>query len=87
MVLGTMALGKSLYGNDTETACYPIEGADLAEQLAGAVAHIAPPDQALLDMDAPEPEDGKAELVQCFHQEIIVYLEIVPVITAVMHFV
>ena len=60
MVLGTMALGKSLYGNDTETACYPIEGADLAEQLAGAVAHIAPPDQALLDMDAPEQEDGKA---------------------------
>ena len=60
MVLGTMALGKSLYGNDTETACYPIEGADLAEQLAGAIAHIAPPDQALLDMDAPEQEDGKA---------------------------
>ncbi|MDE7219648.1 MAG: N-6 DNA methylase, partial [Oscillospiraceae bacterium] len=59
MVLGTMTLGKSMYGNDTETACYPIEGADLAEQLAGAISHIAPPDQELLEMDAPEQEDGK----------------------------
>lgn len=60
MVLGTMALGKSLYGNDTETACYPIEGADLTEQLAGAIAKIDPPDRELLDMDAPEQEDGTA---------------------------
>ena len=60
MVLGTMALGKSMYGNDTETACYPVEGADLAEQLAGAVAHIDPPDRELLDMDVPEQEDGTA---------------------------
>ena len=60
MVLGTMALGKSLYGNDTETACYPTEGADLTEQLAGAIAHIDPPDRELLDMDAPEQEDGTA---------------------------
>ena len=59
MVLGTMVRGKSMYGNDTETACYPIEGADLAEQLAGAISHIAPPDQELLEMDAPEQEDGK----------------------------
>ena len=59
MVLGTMVRGKSMYGNDTETACYPIEGADLAEQLAGAITHIAPPDRELLDMDAPEQEDGK----------------------------
>ena len=60
MVLGTMTLGKSLYGNDTETACYPIEGADLMEQLAEAISHITPPDRELLDMDAPEQEDGKA---------------------------
>ena len=60
MVLGTMVRGMSMYGNDTETACYPIEGADLAEQLAGAISHIAPPDQELLEMDAPEQEDGKA---------------------------
>ena len=60
MVLGTMVRGKSMYGNDTETACYPIEGADLTEQLAGAIANIAPPDRELLDMDAPKQEDGKA---------------------------
>ena len=30
MVLGTMVRGKSMYGNETETACLPIEGADLS---------------------------------------------------------
>lgn len=42
MVLGTMKQGLefSLYGNPNETACVPIEGADLKEQLAAAVANL-----------------------------------------------
>ena len=60
MVLGRMAHWKNMYGNETETACLPIEGADLSAQLAEAVTHIVPPDPELLHMDAPEPdEDGK----------------------------
>lgn len=42
MMLGTMKQGVefSLYGNPTETACVPIEGRDLKEQLAAAVKNI-----------------------------------------------
>jgi N12 class adenine-specific DNA methylase len=40
MVLGKMIRGKSLYGNEDETACIPIEGANLAEQLKEALGHI-----------------------------------------------
>ena len=42
MVLGTMKQGLefSMYGNPNETACVPIEGADLKEQLAAAVANL-----------------------------------------------
>ncbi|WP_331477036.1 helicase-related protein [Blautia sp.] len=59
MVLGKMAFYENMYGNATETACLPIEGADLKEQLAQAIDHIAPPDRELLHMDAPEPEAGE----------------------------
>lgn len=42
MVLGTMKQGLefSLYGNPNETACVPIEGANLKEQLETAVANL-----------------------------------------------
>ena len=42
MVLGEMKQGVefSMYGNSTETACVPIEGADLSEQLEKAVANL-----------------------------------------------
>jgi N12 class adenine-specific DNA methylase len=40
MVLGKMVRDKSMYGNESETACVPIEGADLAEQLDEALSHI-----------------------------------------------
>ena len=64
MVLGKMAFYENMYGNATETACLPIEGADLKEQLAQAIDHIAPPDRELLHMDAPEAETGeKAETI------------------------
>ena len=40
MVLGKMAWDDSMYGYHSETACEPIEGADLSQQLAEAVRHI-----------------------------------------------
>ena len=57
MVLGKMAHWQNMYGNATETACLPIEGADLTAQLAEAITHITPPDRELLHLDAPEQDD------------------------------
>lgn len=61
MVLGRMAFWENMYGNATETACIPLEGADLKKQLAEAVTHIGAPDQELLHMDAPEQEGKEKE--------------------------
>jgi N12 class adenine-specific DNA methylase len=40
MLLGEMAFDSGMYGNQSETACNPIPGADLAEQLRSALSHI-----------------------------------------------
>lgn len=40
MLLGKMAWHDNMYGNQKETACLPIEGAELADQLASAMQHI-----------------------------------------------
>lgn len=40
MVLGTMAFDRSMYGNENEATCNPIEGADLAEQLRSTLLNI-----------------------------------------------
>ena len=56
MVLGEMQFWRGMYGNETETACLPIPGADLAEQLAEAVRQIDPPSRELLALNAPEQE-------------------------------
>ena len=40
MILGRMARDSRLYGNENETTCEPIEGADLAEQLQEALGKI-----------------------------------------------
>ena len=40
MVLGKTAWDKSMYGNEKETTCEPIPGADLAQQLHAAVRNI-----------------------------------------------
>ncbi|MBR5432376.1 MAG: N-6 DNA methylase, partial [Bacteroidales bacterium] len=40
MVLGKMAYDKKMYGNENETACHPIEGANLEEQLRTALGQI-----------------------------------------------
>lgn len=40
MMLGTMAYDDRMYGNQKETTCIPIEGADLAAQLQEALSRI-----------------------------------------------
>lgn len=40
MVLGTMAWDDSMYGDRKDTTCHPTQGADLAQQLSEALAHI-----------------------------------------------
>ena len=40
MMLGRMQWDKSMYGNEKETTCEPIHGADLAQQLHAAVQNI-----------------------------------------------
>ena len=40
MVLGKMAWDDSMYGSRKDTACLPIEGEDLSEQLSTAMANI-----------------------------------------------
>lgn len=59
MVLGKMSFWENMYGNKTETACLPIEGADLAIQLSEAVKQIASPNKELLHLDAPEQEKNE----------------------------
>ena len=62
MVLGKMVRGASLYGNDTETACEPIEGAVLSEQLAEAIKNIAPPNRELLKFYVPGQDADETEV-------------------------
>jgi len=40
MLLGTMRFDRSMYGNEKDTTCEPIEGKELSQQLAEAVQHI-----------------------------------------------
>lgn len=40
MMLGTMVYDESMYGDAKDTACHPIPGADLADQLQEATANI-----------------------------------------------
>ena len=55
MVLGKMAWDDSMYGNQKETACLPLEGADLSQQLAQAVQHIT---GEYHTVEAPDLEEG-----------------------------
>ena len=57
MVLGHMAWDDSMYGARQETACLPIEGADLAQQLKEAVSHIT---GTYLEAELPELSEGEA---------------------------
>ena len=56
MVLGCMAWDRSMYGNEKETTCEPIEGAELAQQLAEAVRNIR---GAYREAALPDLADGE----------------------------
>ncbi|MFT9078135.1 helicase-related protein, partial [Ethanoligenens sp.] len=61
MLLGTMAFDKSMYGNDKETTCNPILGADFGEQLRKALSQVELPNRdALETVDVTEP-DGEEQ--------------------------
>ena len=57
MVLGKMEFWKGMYGNENETACVPLENADLHQQLDEAISYI----EAEIDdgymMDEPDAYD------------------------------
>ncbi len=57
MVLGRMAWDDSMYGNRKETACLPLEGADLAEQLAQVVERIS---GTYREAETPQLGEGEA---------------------------
>ncbi|MDY3831732.1 MAG: SNF2-related protein, partial [Candidatus Ventricola sp.] len=56
MVLGRMAWDRSMYGNEKETTCEPIEGAELAQQLSAAVRNIR---GAYRESELPDLADGE----------------------------
>lgn len=56
MVLGRMAWDRSMYGNEKETTCEPIEGAELAQQLSAAVRNIR---GAYREAELPDLADGE----------------------------
>ncbi len=57
MVLGTMAWDDSMYGARQETACLPIEGADLSQQLTEAISHLS---GTYREEEMPDLSDGEA---------------------------
>ena len=57
MILGKMVWDDSMYGAHQETACQPLEGADLSQQLADAVTRISGTYRA---EEAPELAEGEA---------------------------
>lgn len=63
MILGEMKQGVefSMYGNAEETACVPIDGAVLKEQLKAAVANIK---GEILELEMPENENENSKNVE-----------------------
>lgn len=60
MMLGTMRFDKSMYGDEKDTTCESIPGADLAAQLADAMQHLQMPDRELLELAAETGEQEAA---------------------------
>ena len=61
MLLGTMVYSKRMYGNEKETTCAPVPGADLAEQLRRALSMVEMPNRDTLEtVDVTEP-DGEEQ--------------------------
>ena len=59
MVLGTPTSDSTQYGKQDYTVA-PIEGANLSQQLAGAVQNLALPDKELLELEATDEQTGEA---------------------------
>ncbi|MFR1260854.1 MAG: N-domain protein, SNF2 family, partial [Oscillospiraceae bacterium] len=57
MMLGSMAWDKSMYGDEKETTCRPIPGADLQEQLTQAIQQIGGEYRAAEVMELSEGEE------------------------------
>ena len=57
MILGRMAWDDSMYGSRKETACLPLDGADLASQLHEAVERLQ---GSYLEAEPPELGEGEA---------------------------
>ena len=60
MMLGRMQWDKSMYGNEKETTCEPILGADLAQQLHAAVRNI---DGEYKRMELPEMDINEGRTI------------------------
>ncbi len=58
MVLGTPTSDSTQYGRQDYTVA-PIEGADLSQQLAGAIQNLALPDRELLELGAADEQTGE----------------------------
>ncbi len=59
MILGQMVYWNNMYGNEKETACIPIDGAILEQQLKQAMTHISLPNKTLfqtVEMEELEEE-------------------------------
>lgn len=56
MVLGEITTKSTQYGHE-ELTIAPIPGAELSEQLAGAITHLTPPDRELLNAESAVEEE------------------------------
>jgi len=82
MMLGTMVLDKSMYGNANETTCNPIPGANLADQLREAIQYISGeiPEREIEfeqenDADTIPAEPGVTNFSYTIHNGAIYYRE------------
>ena len=57
MVLGKMVWDDGMHGYHSETACHPLEGAELSEQLAEAIQHIQGVYQ---EVELPDLDEGES---------------------------
>lgn len=60
MILGEVTTKSTQYGHEELTVA-PVPGADLSEQLAGAIPHLAAPDKELLHMEAADAQEVTPE--------------------------
>ena len=63
MMLGRMQWDKSMYGNEKETTCEPIPGADLAQQLHAAVRNIDGVDGEYKRMELSETDINEGRTI------------------------